>query len=87
MTSRYGIVEALDDKAEGRCLGLPYTTELVNINGVRIHFWCGAEFDEELISRAITVARSERDIVAVSCSLGEPSGFWAHEDLPRQRDS
>ena len=31
--------DPLDDKAEGTCLGTPYTTELVNCDGVSIHFW------------------------------------------------
>lgn len=64
--------------AEGRCNGLPFYTDLVNINGVMIHFWTGAGVTDEVLQTALSHARNARDIVYATWSLGEPSGFWNH---------
>ena len=71
----------LADRAEGLCCGLPYNTELASSAGCSIHFWCGESFDEELLQKALHTARNNRDIVYALASLGEPTGFWAHQDM------
>lgn len=71
----------LDAKAEGVCCGLPYNTELASSAGCSIHFWCGEAFDGDLLQEALGKARRDRDIVSASASLGQPAGFWAHQDI------
>ena len=74
--------DLLEDRAEGRCLGHPYNTELASINGVSIHFWLGAtDPTPELLARLEQVARRHRDIVRLTYSHGEPAGFWANQDI------
>lgn len=68
-------------KAEGRCNGLPYNTDLVSINGCAIHFWTGAGVTEKDRRLALHYAINARDIVYATWSLGEPAGFWAHQDI------
>ena len=74
-------VDHRDDRAEGSCLGFPYNTELVSIDGAAIHFWLsgGAESD---LPAALATAKSERDIVCATWCHGQPSGFWAHQNIP-----
>src|SRR5664279_5553481 len=72
--------DVLESKAEGLCCGLPYSTELASVNGCSIHFWCGDAIDNDLLERALGKARSERDIVCAQASLGQPTGFWAHQE-------
>lgn len=79
-------VEWLNDRAEGRCDGVPYNTELVNINGVSIHFWFGDETPStERVESVLSLARSHRDIVRAQWSPGEPTSFWAQADIIRRR--
>jgi hypothetical protein len=75
-------VDPLIEKAEGLCLETPYNTELVSINGCSIHFWLRSHTptDAEL-QTLLTVARRHRDIVRATWSAGDPTGFWAHEDI------
>jgi len=73
--------ETLDDRAEGLCCGLPYNTELASSAGCSIHFWCGESFDENLLQKALVKARHNRDIVCALASLGQPTSFWAHQDI------
>lgn len=68
-------------KAEGRCNGLPYNTELVSINGVSIHFWVGSVATHPTIDIALRKAMNHRDIVAATWSFGKPDGFWHHSDI------
>lgn len=72
-------------KAEGLCDGLPYTTDTYNINGCAIHFWVP---DCTLLARikskldtTLRKAMNARDIVRATWSFGEPTGFWAHQDI------
>jgi hypothetical protein len=65
--------------AEGNCLGLPYDTDLVSINGVSVHFWVEGD-DQQLAAAAERITR-ERDVVGITWSKGKPKGFWAHEDI------
>lgn len=69
-------------KAEGLCGGVPYDTQLVNINGVNIHFWLGdtEPFGEQL-AKLVRIAQRNRDIVSATWSPGHPTGFWAHENM------
>jgi hypothetical protein len=71
-------------KAEGHCYGLPYNTELVNSNGVSVHFWTG-DREEPFARQAAEAAerriRQNRDVVYCTYSSGYPSGFWAHQDI------
>lgn len=70
------------DRAEGLCLGVPYNTELVSINGVCIHFWLGTlRVTAELLRKLRSHASHQRDIVRATYSSGKPTGFWAHEDF------
>lgn len=71
----------LEDKAEGLCCGLPYNTELASIAGCSIHFWCDEAFDDDLLQEALEKARRNRDIIYASASLGQPTKFWAHQDI------
>jgi len=74
-------IALLDDKAEGLCLGYPYNTELVNADGVCIHFWLGEDATPELAARLLKCAKRERDIVGCTWSEGAPSGFWAKQHI------
>lgn len=68
-------------QAEGLCNGLPYTTDLANINGVHIHFWVGDSPMGVSIPDALHKARNAHDIVSATWSFGAPKGFWAHQDI------
>jgi hypothetical protein len=75
-------VEWLAAKAEGQCNDVPYDTELVNSNGVSIHFWLGdREPTDELLDDLSRRACNRRDIVRIQFSEGQPTGFWAHSDF------
>lgn len=67
--------------AEGRCNGLAYTTATYNKDGCAIHFWCPAAPSHFTLQPALEKAMNARDIVMASWSLGEPDGFWAHNDI------
>ncbi len=73
--------DVFEGRAEGVCCGLPYDTELASSAGVSILFWCGESFDDELLEKALHVARNNRDVVYAIASLGQPTSFWAHEDM------
>ena len=75
-------------KAEGRCLGVPYNTELASINGVSIHFWIGPDGDcsTERLAVLVACARSHRDIVRAQYSMTNPDGFWASADMPGRHE-
>ncbi len=70
----------LPDKAEGRCLGSPYDTQLASIDGVVIHFWLEGQ-STDLLPHLLHHAKRERDIVGATYSTGSPLGYWAHEDF------
>lgn len=75
-------IDRLDDKAEGRCLGVPYNTELVSINGCSVHFWLGDEVPtEQRLAALLRCTRNNRDIVRATWSDGQPTAFWANEDM------
>lgn len=71
--------------AEGMCNGLPYTTATYNKDGCAIHFWIPGRMllahIKPALDLALHKAMNARDIIMASWSLGEPSGFWAHEDI------
>lgn len=78
-------ISCVEDKAEGTCAGVPFNTELVNIDGVNVHFWIGGIDPVNVPTRlaeAINVARDTRDVVSITYSDGEPTGHWAHEVYP-----
>jgi hypothetical protein len=75
-------VEYVKERAEGRCCGIPYNTELVSSNGVRFHLWLGdRDMSTDLSARLNQEARRQRDIVSMTWCPGEPTGFWANEDF------
>jgi hypothetical protein len=75
-------VEPLTDPAEGLCDGVPYSTELVNVDGVSIHFWLGdSPPSDERLATLVRIARSNRDVVRATWSMGQPVCFWAHQDM------
>lgn len=71
-----------DCKAEGSihlkdASPIPYGTDLAGPDGVHIHLWMGKRNqDKALLYRAIRLAKAHKDIVSVSYSAGEPTGFW-----------
>lgn len=67
-------------KAEGLCNGLPYTTDTYNKDGCIIHFWFGDGVTKPP-GIALRKAMNARDIVRATWSFGEPTGFWAHQDI------
>jgi hypothetical protein len=69
-------------KAEGICGGLPYNTELVNADGVTVHFWVQTAARESLLATACDKIIMRRDVVSITWCYGEPAGYWAHEDIP-----
>lgn len=73
--------EVFVGKAEGRCCGLPFDTELASSAGCSIVFWCGDSFDDELLKKALEAAQRNRDIVYASASLGQPTSFWANTEM------
>ena len=75
------MTEKYEGRAEGLCAGLPYDTELAGSDGVSIIFWCGDSFNEEALQKALHHARNARDVVQAVASLGQPSSFWAHQDI------
>ena len=79
-------IDPIEGRAEGRCCGLPYDTQLASSAGCAIHFWVGETHNPELLKKAVSVARNHRDIVYATWSHGEPTSFWANEDMPRKRD-
>ena len=75
-------IDHLEDKAEGNCCGLAYTTELAGSQGVSVHFWTGATADpEERVQKALKRIRQERDVVRATWSPGTPTSYWAHQDI------
>lgn len=80
-------IDPLEDKAEGRCCGLPYDTQLASSAGCSIHFWVGDTYDAELMKKAIHVACNTRDIVFATWSHGQPTSFWANQDMGERRES
>lgn len=75
-------VEYVQGRAEGRICGLPYNTEVINGNGTEFHIWIGNRtMDVHLCARLTGVARAHRDVVRFTYCEGEPTGFWANEDI------
>lgn len=73
-----------ESKAEGLCDGVPYDTNLVNADGISIHFWMGeipAEERAATLRSLLRTARDNRDVVDCTWSEGMPTGFWAHQDM------
>ena len=79
---RVSQIEPLEDKAEGTCCGFPYDTQLASSAGCSIHFWVGDTNPGMVrLQQALAVARRHRDIVSATWSLGQPTKFWAHQDM------
>lgn len=71
-------------KAEGTCLGFAYDTQLINKDGVCIHFWLRStptNIARETAGNLLREARNARDIVGCTYSDGDPLGYWAHENI------
>lgn len=75
------LTERLEDKAEGMCGGFAYNTELAGPGGVSICFWYGDTYDEAKLQLALHKARNARDVVRALASPGQPTSFWAHQDI------
>lgn len=74
-------VDTPETKAEGLCAGIPYNTDTYNSQGCSIHFWVGSEPNEPALRFALHRARNARDVVMATWSLGQPTGFWANEEI------
>jgi hypothetical protein len=77
-----------EDKAEGMVRNdklpgpIPYNTELAGSEGVSLHLWMGQHADDSLaLDLCVRIARHNRDIVAVTFSEGDPTGFWSGCDM------
>ena len=80
------IIEHVEEKAEGDCLGLPYNTEIISSQGCEVLFWLGerdpkAPETKALLERAIRIARYWRDVVRVIACPGQPTGYWARDNM------
>ena len=61
---------------------VPYNTQLADPDGVALHLWMGVRGqDSALRAAAVRVANYHRDIVQVTYSIGQPSGYWTHQDM------
>jgi len=61
---------------------IPFDTQLAGPDGCALHLWMGdRNQDKGLISRAVRLARYNRDIVEVTYSIGEPEGYWSKQDM------
>lgn len=78
---RFSRIDPLNDKAEGDCKGLPYTTEITSSEGATAHFWLGEELDLNALREAAHRLSEERDIIGVTYSLGRPTGYWAYSHV------
>jgi hypothetical protein len=75
-------IECPLESAEGKILGFPYDTQLVSIDGVTMHIWFGdTPITDELLAKVKTAANNQRDVVSFTYSTGEPTKFWANEDI------
>ena len=83
-------IQCPEAKAEGNILlthngteyVFPYDTQLAGPDGCHIHFWMGSYANVSgLALAARKEAQNYRDIVSCSYSIGEPQGFWAHQDM------
>lgn len=79
---RVSKIECLKNKAEGTIGGFPYNTKLVSSQGVHFHIWIGdVELPEGLLEALTRTASNHRDVVRMTYSNGQPTGFWAHENF------
>lgn len=58
--------------------GLYATDDIVSINGIHIQFFIHEDTPKEVIEKAKTVAKRERDVVGFSCLI-IPKGFPADD--------
>lgn len=86
--SRPKYVHCPPEKAEGDIhypgaeKPVPYNTFLAGPNGSHIHFWLDYPYHGEKLAKKLKAfATHFRDIVSCSYSGGEPSGYWAHQDM------
>lgn len=75
-------IDCPEAKAEGLIDGHPYDTQLVSINGVAFHIWLGDKTPTRAaLQRLERIARYNRDVVYMTFSDGQPTGFWAQQDM------
>lgn len=83
-------VEHRQDRAEGDIVlfdrRIPYTTDLISINGIRLHLWLGdTPATPDLLRRLESVGRRHRDVVSCAYCSGQPTGYWARQDMHEQQ--
>lgn len=87
MTMRKGVFDPRV-KAEGDVViggrRIPYTTDLVNSNGVCFQVWLDEEPDPELEAAIKRVARDHRDCVSFTWYEGAPAGYWTRRPAESQ---
>lgn len=78
------VIEHVNAEAEGDCHGFPYNTTLISAAGVLIVFWTGDKEPGSImpaLADALVRARAARDIVGAQACIGNPTGYWAHNDI------
>lgn len=67
---------------KGESYRFPFDTQLTGPDGCAIHFWMGKHAN---VSGLALAARKQaddwRDIVECTYSIGDPEGYWAHQDI------
>jgi hypothetical protein len=57
---------------------IPYDTDVYSAEGCSIHLWMGENgHDKSLMLEAVRIAHRHRDIVRVTYSVGNPTGYWS----------
>lgn len=74
------MTEPHEGRAEGTCCGLPYQTELASSQGISVVFWCGDDFDNDLLQKAAHSMCNRRDVVYILASLGQPTDYYKHRE-------
>lgn len=61
---------------------IPFDTQLAGPDGCAIHFWLGDNANVSgLALAARRAADNHRDIVTCSYSSGQPTGYWATQNM------
>lgn len=78
------VAKAEGDIAAEGIDAVPYDTSTVNSRGCHVHLWLGRrEATAGLLKTLTAIARANRDVVSISYSTGEPTGYWARTRMSR----
>jgi hypothetical protein len=61
---------------DGHDYAWPYRTDLVNRDGVNVHFWSCYAGNQKTVARAAQVMCRYLDVVTVTWEDGDPPGFY-----------